>query len=167
MECGDRKCKAPGFQIVGYSISFPQWVALAKFNFSCTTVADKNTKYRFVDLVNMYYTFLMDPSVTWKYYINLQDATRPIQLTKTNFEFTNGRSSQMMVRSGQGCYCSYCPVMYQGQEVFIPVRGVWTSSDARGAYNFTSYYWFLITSIMDQIVLIKFTKLFRNVVSRR
>lgn len=164
MECGDRKCKAPGFQIVGYSISFPQWVALAKFNFSCTTVADKIRLCWF----GVYYSFLMDPSVTWKYYIKLQHATRLIQPTKTNLPM----DVQVKLWSGQVRAVIVGTVqlwlfMYQGQEVFIPVRGIWTSSDARGAYNFTSYYWFLITSIMDQIVLIKFTKLFRNVVSRR
>jgi hypothetical protein len=134
-----------------------------KFNFSCTTVADKIPLCWF----GVYYSFLMDPSVTWKYYIKLQHATRLIQPTKTNLPM----DVQVKWRSltAKACYRRYCPVIYvpRARSIYIPVRGIWTSSDARGAYNFTSYYWFLITSIMDQIVLIKFTKLFRNVVSRR
>jgi hypothetical protein len=88
---------------------FNQFSAMSspcKFNFSCTTVADKIPLCWF----GVYYSFLMDPSVTWKYYIKLQHATRLIQPTKTNLPM----DVQVKWRSltAKACYRRYCPVIY-------------------------------------------------------
>jgi hypothetical protein len=54
MEWAGKKRETLGFQMIGCSNGYSQRAVLAKFKFSRTsTIAYKNAKFRFVDLVNI------------------------------------------------------------------------------------------------------------------
>jgi hypothetical protein len=54
MEWAGKKRETLGFQMIGCSNGYSQRAVLAKFKFSrTTTIAYKNAKFRFVDLVNI------------------------------------------------------------------------------------------------------------------